>query len=192
MLSMRGIGLPTEMTCPACQEGRLHIKVGKNGEYLACNRYPQCSFTRNYTRDGKGRVHPVEPQEDTVTDQVCDKCGRPMVLKEGRYGPFLACSGYPDCKQTASLNGPQSGIPTGVGCPAEGCGGELVERKSRRGKVFYGCNRFPECDYATWDRPVPIACPNCGGAFLVERSTKKEGKFLACADRQCGYRQRGD
>ena len=189
MLSMRGIGMPVNLTCPECGQGQLHIKVGKNGEYLACNRYPKCRYTRNYTRDEKGRIQPVDPQTDADSDAVCEKCGLPMRIREGRFGPFLACSGYPECRHTASLSGPANAAATGVACPQPGCSGELVGRKSKRGKVFYGCSRYPDCDYAIWDKPVPIGCPVCDAPFLVERTTKKDGTFLACLNRSCGHRQ---
>lgn len=185
MLSMRGVGMETGLECPRCETGRLHIKVGKNGEYLACNRYPECRFTRNYSRDEKGRVQPVENAEGTPTEKTCEKCGSPMLIKQGRYGEFLACSAYPDCKNTQSIQGET----TGVSCPEPGCGGEIVEKRSKRGKVFYGCNRYPECDYAVWDKPVPRSCPDCGGTFLLEKSTKKAGTFLQCPDRKCGHRE---
>jgi DNA topoisomerase-1 len=189
MLSMRGIGMPVGRPCPECGKGQLHIKVGKNGPYMACDRYPKCRYSRNYVRDEKGRIQPVEPLEDATSEAVCEKCGRPMKIRDGRFGPFLACSGYPECRHTASLNGAGSVIATGVACPQPGCHGELVERKSKRGKVFYGCSRYPDCDYAMWDKPVPIPCPTCGAPFLVERTTKKEGRFLACLNRACGHRQ---
>ena len=192
MLSMRGIGLPIGRPCPECKQGQLHIKVGKNGEYLACNRYPECHFTCNYTRDEKGRIQPAEPSAETVSDKQCERCGRPMLIKDGRFGPFLACSGYPECRHTASLNGPGNGRSTGVACPAEGCGGQLVERRSKRGKLFYGCSRYPECDFALWDKPVPTPCPACDAPFLVERATKKQGTFLVCRNRDCGHRQKVD
>jgi len=190
MRSMRGVGIPVGIPCPECGKGELHIKVGKNGAYLACNRYPACRFTCNYHRDEKGRVQPILPSKETVTDKLCEKCGRPMRIKEGRFGPFLACSGYPECQYTASLNGNAGGgTSTGVACPVPGCGGVLMERRSKRGKVFYGCSRYPECNYAIWDKPVPIPCPRCGHPFLVEKRTKKDGLFLVCPNPECGYRQ---
>ncbi len=189
MLSMRGIGMPVHLACPECQQGQLHIKVGKNGEYLACNRYPKCRYTRNYLRDEKGGIQPLDPPKETDSEVVCEKCGRAMRIRDGRFGSFLACSGYPECRHTASLNGPGSTAATGVACPQPGCDGVLVARKSKRGKVFYGCSRYPDCDYAIWDKPVPVGCPVCGASFLVERTTKKEGTFLACQNRGCGHRQ---
>jgi len=188
MLSMRGVGFPTGMECPECKEGQLHIKVGKNGEYLACNRYPDCRFTRNYERDEKGIIQPESLAKERVSDVSCEKCGKPMLIKQGRYGEFLACSGYPDCKTTRSVNANGVAKSTGVKCPEAGCTGEIVEKQSRRGKIFYGCNRYPDCTFAVWDKPVDKPCPNCNTPFLVEKSTKKNGHFLACPDKACGYR----
>ena len=189
MLSMRGVGIATGLTCPECGKDQLHIKVGRNGHYLACNAYPDCRYTRNYNRDEKGRIVPIEIPEEEITDKTCEKCGKPMVLKQGKYGPFLACSGYPDCKSTQSVYANGNGASTGVMCPREKCDGELVEKHSKRGKAFYGCNRYPECDFATWDKPVAKPCPVCKAPFLVEKTTKKAGTFLACLDRDCGHRE---
>lgn len=189
MLSMRGVGMATHINCPRCEKGQLHIKVGKNGQYLACNRYPECRFTCNYERDEKGDVQMLEQPKDEATDEVCEKCGSPMVIKQGRYGPFIACTGYPKCKNTRSMNASHKGHDTGVKCPQDNCDGSLVERKSRRGKIFYACNRYPDCKFALWDKPAPKACPQCGAPFLVMKSTKKDGAFIACRNRQCGYRE---
>ncbi|MCP3950752.1 MAG: type I DNA topoisomerase [Desulfobacterales bacterium] len=189
MLSMRGVGIPTGLPCPECGRDQLHIKVGRNGHYLACNAYPDCRYTRNYNRDEKGRIVPIEIPAEEISDKICEKCGKPMVLKQGKFGPFLACSGYPDCKTTLSVYANGNGTSTGVKCPAKKCDGELVEKHSKRGKVFYGCNRYPDCDYATWDKPVDKPCPICQAPFLVEKTTKKAGTFLACLDRDCGHRE---
>jgi len=187
MLSIKGVGFPTDLTCPDCRK-KLHIKVGKNGLFLACNGYPECSYSRNFIRDEKGNVKPVEPSFEIAEGKICDKCQKPMVLKQGRYGEFLACSGYPDCKNTQSLNGGSSGTPTGVKCPEDTCEGELIERKSRKGKIFYGCSRYPDCSYATWDKPVDQKCPQCGSKFLVEKTTKKQGTFWKCPNPGCDYK----
>ncbi len=188
MLSIKGVGLPTGMDCPRCGK-ELRIKVGRNGHFLACSGYPDCDFSRDYTRDEKGHVQIVEPETDEAVDKTCEICGKPMVMKRGRYGTFLACSGYPDCKNTKSANIADGGQSTGVACPEKGCSGELRERKSKRGKVFYGCSCFPECKFAIWDKPVNQPCPRCQAPFLVEKSTKKEGTFLACRHKECGYRE---
>lgn len=114
------------------------------------------------------------------TDEVCEKCGRRMVIKHGRYGRFLACPGFPECRNTKPLL-----EKTGARCPR--CGGEIVQRRTRRGRVFYGCANYPECDFTTWDRPTPETCPQCG-TFLVEKRSR-QGTLVACANEGCGYRR---
>jgi DNA topoisomerase-1 len=126
--------------------------------------------------------------QELAEGEACEKCGKPMMIKHGRYGEFLACSGYPECKNTKSVNG-GNGKSTGVKCPESGCDGELVERKSKRGKVFYGCNNYPKCSYALWDKPVDKKCPECGEEFLVEKTTKKKGTFLTCLNDACGFQE---
>ncbi len=191
MLSVKGVGLPTGIDCPVC--GReVRVKVGKNGPFLACEGYPDCMYSRNYERDEKGRIRPVEPVHELAEGEICDKCGRNMVVKQGRYGDFLACSGYPECKNTRSVHGNGKGNPTGVPCPEQGCTGEVIEKRSKRGKVFYGCSRYPDCTFALWDKPVQRPCPDCGAPYLVEKETKKEGKMLRCATRGCGYKEAPD
>ncbi|MCF8110286.1 MAG: type I DNA topoisomerase [Desulfobacteraceae bacterium] len=188
MLSVKGLGLPTGYKCPLCgREAR--IKVGKNGPFLACEGYPDCTWSRNYIRNEKGEIEPVEPTEEAAEGEVCEKCRRPMVVKQGRYGEFLACSGYPECKHTRSINPGGEAKSTGVPCPAPGCDGELLERQSRRGKVFYGCSRYPDCKFALWDKPVDRKCPKCGAPYLIEKETKKEGLVVKCAQKGCGYRE---
>lgn len=188
MLSIKGVGMPTGIKCPQCAR-ETRIKVGKNGPFLACEGYPECTWSRNYERDEKGMIRPVEPVQMEITGEACEKCGRQMVIKQGRFGEFLACSGYPECKNTRSINGNGKASPTGVSCPADGCAGELVEKKSKRGKIFYGCNRYPDCTFALWDKPVNKQCPECGSAYLVEKETKKEGKMLRCMKEGCGHKE---
>ncbi len=188
MISIKGVGFPTDLKCPQCNSP-LHIKVGKNGPFIACSAYPECDYSRDYERDEKGRIQPIEPAADIPSDKTCEQCGRPMVIKHGRYGEFLACTGYPECKHTESLNNGTNGKSTGIACPEPGCDGELVERKSRRGKIFYGCSRFPECTYAIWDKPVARKCEVCNAPFMVEKSTKRDGRFYACIAEGCGNRE---
>ena len=189
MLSLKGVGLLTDLACPRCGT-KLHIKVGKNGHFLGCSAYPQCKYTRNYIRDEKGRVHPVEPSAEETSGKLCEKCGQPMVVKQGKYGTFLACSGYPACNHTQSVFSNNAVQKTGVNCPIKDCGGSLVQRQSKRGKSFYGCSRFPECTFAVWDKPVAKDCPICGANFLVEKSTKKQGTLLACQTKGCGFKEK--
>lgn len=188
MLSVKGVGISTDLKCPECNKP-LRIKVGKNGHFIACSGYPDCTYSNDYNRDEKGNIQPVEISEEETTDKVCNKCGKPMVIKRGRYGGFLACSGYPECKSTQSLNSNGNGKKIGLQCPREDCAGEIVERTSKRGKIFYGCNRFPECTFATWDKPLNRECPVCGANFLVEKTTKKQGTFVSCMTEGCGFKE---
>ncbi len=190
MLSLKGVGFSTGLRCPECK-GILHIKMGKNGHFLGCNAYPDCTYTRNYSRDEKGVIQPLEPLPDETSDSVCEKCGKPMLKKHGKYGTFYACSGYPNCKNTRSVNSIQGEKETGVSCPEKDCTGKIVQRTSRRGKIFYGCSRYPECTYAIWDKPVAKACPLCTAKFLVEKSTKKQGTLVTCPTQGCGYTDTG-
>lgn len=103
-----------------------------------------------------------------------------MVYKHGRFGRFLACSGYPKCKNIKSET-------TGVKCPEAGCAGEIVKKVSKRGKVFYSCSKYPKCTFALWDKPIAEPCPDCGLPFLLEKNTKKRGPHLRCSEKSCGY-----
>jgi DNA topoisomerase-1 len=188
MVSIKGIGVATGLACPECGKP-LHIKIGKNGHFLACSGYPACKYSSDYTRDDKGLIQAVSPAASETTDKICEKCGRPMVLKRGRYGDFLACSGYPACRNTQSLSVNGAAKSTGVKCPQDGCSGEVLEKTSKRGKVFYGCSRYPECRFATWDKPVARPCPACGAKFLLERVTKKQGTLHACQNPDCGFKE---
>ena len=116
--------------------------------------------------------------EDEVTDVICEKCGRNMVIKYGRYGKFLACPGYPECKNTKAILD-----EIGVECPL--CEGNIVRRRSKRGRVFYGCSNFPDCNFVSWDEPIKEKCPECGNA-MVKKKTKKE-ITIKCIDKECGY-----
>ena len=188
MLSVKGVGIPTDLKCPQCAKP-VRIKVGKNGHFLACTGYPDCTYSTDYIRDEKGNIQPEEQSAEEATDKVCEKCNKPMVIKRGRYGGFLACSGYPECKNTQSLNSNGNGKKIGVGCPEKDCTGDIVERTSKRGKIFYGCSRFPECTFATWDKPLDRKCPVCGAEFLVEKTTKKQGTLVTCLKQGCGFKE---
>ncbi len=190
MRSMKAVGLPTDLNCPLCGR-RLHIKYGRNGHFLACEGYPECRFSKDYTRDERGHILLAEAAAAEKTDHVCEQCGSPMVLRRGRFGEFLACSGYPQCKQTVSLAPAGGGPDTGVNCPEPGCTGHLIEKRSKRGKTFYGCNRYPQCRYAIWDKPVARSCPQCQAPFLVEKVTKRDGQLWVCLKEGCGFREKG-
>ena len=179
MKSIKKTAIPTDLPCPLC-DGKMVIKWGKNGEFLACEKYPECKHTQDFTRNDEGKIVPVEREQPAESGEICEKCGKPMVFKNGRYGKFLACSGYPACKNIRATT-------TGVPCPEPGCTGELIQKISKRGKIFYSCNQYPKCSFALWDRPVNEPCPQCGSAYLLERETKKSGLQLHCPNKDCGY-----
>jgi DNA topoisomerase-1 len=167
---------PTELVCEKCGSPMI-IKWGRMGRFLACSGYPECKNTKDFVEeDGKIRV-----VEDIPTEEVCPTCGKPMINKRGRFGRFLACSDYPACKTTRPIT------LKGIVCPD--CGGGLAERKSRFGKSFWGCVNYPTCKFAAWDRPIPEKCPKCGKPYLLSKYSKKEGPYIACADKECGYRR---
>jgi DNA topoisomerase-1 len=153
------------------------LKRGRFGQFLACTGYPECKTTRKIAA---GTKTPKKP--DQILDEVCPQCGQAkMVLKEGRFGEFISCSNYPKCKYIKPKT-------VGVPCPKPGCGGELIERRSKRGKVFYGCLKYPDCDFVVWNKPVPEPCPQCGAPFLLEKSTKREGLVRYCNEESCDYK----
>ncbi len=168
---------PIGMTCPKCKVGDLHIKWGRNGSFVGCSSYPDCDFTSEYKRDDKGEVKLIE---DPVTDEICEKCGSAMVIKNGRFGKFLACSNYPACRNTKP-------VKVGVKCPEEGCKGDIIEKRTRKGKLFFGCDQFPKCRFASWDRPVAVACPVCQNPFMVEKGQTSGGTVHQCP--KCGFRK---
>lgn len=159
----------TDEKCEKCGSPMV-IKFGRFGKFLACTGYPECKNTKQIGAGGA-------PEEPEVTDEKCEKCGKPMIVKRGRFGPFLSCSDYPACKTTKPI-----AKKTGVKCPT--CGvGELVERRSKtRGRVFYGCNRFPECKTALWGKPIGEACPQCKSPLIIA----KKG-LIGCSNKECKY-----
>jgi DNA topoisomerase-1 len=152
----------TDVECEKC--GRKLIKKwGRNGQFLACPAYPECKFSR-----------PLEEEAQSLRlEGDCPKCGGKLVAKVGRYGRFAACERYPECKHTQAF-------PIGVPCPEAGCGGQVVEKVTRRGRRFYGCGNYPDCNFASWDRPVATPCPACHNSYVVERSSASRGNFLKC------------
>jgi DNA topoisomerase-1 len=224
MTDIKRMEEPTDLLCEKCGKP-LVIKWGKHGRFIACTGYPECTNTREV---------PAEPQSGDSADlteqgdeEYCQNCGRTMVLKKGRFGQFYACTGYPDCKTTRPIGGTQkkadvpldekcpqcgnnlimkygrfgeftacSNYPTckyvkqktiGVKCP-ECSEGEVVERRSKRGKTFYGCSRYPECNFVTWAKPVAEKCPDCGSPYLLEKWLKS-GATLQCPNQECKYKK---
>ena len=221
--------IPTDQICEKCGSPMVQ-KWGQFGSFLACSAYPECKNTKEIPKEEN-----ADAKESAGADaepEPCENCGRPMALKRGRFGQFLACTGYPECKTTRKIAAgggapkkpdvildevcPQckeaklvikdgrfglftscSNYPKckyikpktiGVPCPKSGCGGELIERRSKRGKVFYGCSKYPECDFVLWNKPVPEQCPSCGAPYLIEKTTKREGTIRYCNDENCEYK----
>ncbi|MFC1823413.1 type I DNA topoisomerase [Thermodesulfobacteriota bacterium] len=184
-----GGSLITDIACPECRKP-LNIKSGKNGIFLGCSGYPECKYTANFYRDESGKV--VIEKKDSDDGKVvgeCEQCNKPMVVKNGRYGPFLACSGYPECKNTRPLEKNGDSASTNVPCPEKDCQGVLVQRRSKRGKTFYACNQYPRCRFALWDKPAEGACPLCGTPVLAVREPKGSEPVLVCRKKGCGYRE---
>ena len=167
-------GEALEEACENCGKP-MAVKRGRFGQFLACTGYPECKTTRKIitTKQGMTAAKP-----DQILDEKCPKCDSNLVVKHGRFGEFTACSSYPTCKYVKQKS-------TGVLCPKDG--GDIVERKSRRGKVFFGCANYPDCDFTLWNRPLPEKCPECGALFLVEKITKKSGRQLICNNEECSY-----
>jgi DNA topoisomerase-1 len=145
-------GVPIGEACPE-DGGDLIERRGRFGKFIACSNYPDCKYKRNLPGS--------ERAEDQPTDEICPTCGRPMVIKHGRFGKFIACSGYPECKTTKP-------VTLGIACP-ECEKGQMVERRSRKGRTFFGCSTYPDCNFVLWQRPVAEPCPKCAAPFLIER-----------------------
>ena len=153
----------TDETCPECGQdtgAKLVRKWGRYGWFLSCSRYPDCKYRRNANQSAEQAAEQAEPE---LTDVPCPKCGKPMVRRSGRFGPFLGCSDYPKCRGIKNLGEQSFGT-----CPK--CGeGEVVSKRTKRGKTFYSCNRYPDCDFALWQAPLTQPCPSCGGLLAPDR-----------------------
>jgi DNA topoisomerase-1 len=217
MTDIKRMEEPTEFICEKCGKPMV-IKWGRHGKFIACTGYPECTNTRELAPEG------ATEQDETT---YCDNCGRPMVLKKGRFGQFLACSGYPDCKTTKQLGEAQKpkDVPLEEDCPQCGgklvkkfgrygefvaCGnypkckfvkqktvgvkcpncseGDVVERRSKRGKTFFGCSCYPDCDFVAWGKPLPEKCPECGGSYLIEKFLKA-GPVAQCPNNECKFKK---
>ena len=223
MTDIKRMEKPTDLICEKCGKP-LVIKWGKHGSFIACTGYPDCTYTRELTVDLPD-VDKVDLTEQG-DEEYCENCGRPMVLKKGRFGTFLACSGFPDCKTTKQIGGTQkkpdqpldeicpqcgnhmvlksgrfgeftacSNYPTckyvkqktiGVKCP-DCSEGEVIERRSKKGKTFYGCNRWPDCKFVAWGKPVQEKCPECGSPYMVEKWLKA-GPVWQCPNTECKHK----
>ncbi|MBN2718737.1 MAG: type I DNA topoisomerase [Deltaproteobacteria bacterium] len=173
MKDVRELTRETDKICEKCG-AKMVEKWGRNGRFLACSAYPECRNTME--------VEEKAETEQVVVDVKCELCGKDMVKKRGRFGDFLACSAYPECKATRSM-------PTGIDCPVKDCKGELVERRTRRGRLFYGCSEFnkTQCNFVVWGTPVKEECPECHAQFLVAANRKKGGRNLKCITEGCSF-----
>jgi DNA topoisomerase-1 len=168
---VKGKGIPLEDECPECGQ-KLVIKDGRYGRFKACSGYPECKFKESMN---KKEVLPLE--------EKCPQCGSQMVVRKGKYGTFIACSNYPECKYIKKEK-----TDTGIACPAE-CAGNLIRRKTRKGRIFYGCSQFPKCKYATWDEPIAQPCPECDRKFVLRKNVIKGKPYIYCSNDQCDYRE---
>ena len=160
--------------CPKCGN-KLEVKLGRRGRFVGCTNYPDCDYTRNHGDE--------EDSEPETIDRKCPKCTSDLVIKMGRYGKFIGCSGYPNCKYIEPLNKP---VDTGVECP-ECKQGTILERRSRRGKIFYSCSRYPDCKYAIWNQPVTNPCPQCNWPITMVKTTKRRGTERLCPQKDCDF-----
>jgi len=176
MEDVRDMRVESSELCELCGKPMV-VKWGRNGRFLACTGFPACRNTREM--EGGAPSAPPEPIEI-----ACTECGKPMVRKRGRFGDFLACSGYPACKATRS-------VPTGIACPKPGCKGELVERRTKTGRVFFGCSEYKAngCDFVVWGAPVKETCPDCGASFLVASNRRRGGRELKCTAAGCSFKR---
>jgi DNA topoisomerase-1 len=175
-------GLPMDESCPECGSP-LRVRFGRYGAFVACSNYPECKYTRNLEEETKDAAQPASEEEIPP----CEVCGKPMALKRSRYGTFYGCTGYPECKNVRKI-GPQAAPPKPTGVPCPECGkGEIVEKRSFRGKTFWSCNRYPDCKFSLWKKPVLRDCPVCGAGYLLEKVTKKAGTQYVCATEGCKH-----
>jgi DNA topoisomerase-1 len=235
--------IPTDEICENCGAPMV-IKFGRFGQFMACSNYPECRTTREIAKPASASDTDAASASSTSTASAeaagaggaeeaeeCELCGKPMALKRGRFGQFLGCTGYPECRnirkiaksgvvapapvpldEKCPVDGAQlvlrhgrfgefvscSNYPkcsyikretTGVACTRAGCKGEIVVKKSKRGKAFYGCSEYPKCDVVFWDKPVAEPCPKCNAPFTLLKTTKKEGTVRYCAKEGCDYRE---
>ncbi|MBW8875981.1 MAG: type I DNA topoisomerase [Acidobacteria bacterium] len=184
MPNVKKEGIPLDENCP--EDGaRLLMRFGRFGPFIACSNYPECKYTRNLEEPAAQDSSSSAGPEEEIPP--CEVCGKPMALKRSRFGTFYGCTGYPECKNLRKI-GPKAAPPkpTGVACPE--CGqGEIVEKRSHRGKTFWSCNRYPDCKFSLWKKPVLKECPDCGAGFLLEKVTKKNGLQHVCNTEGCSY-----
>lgn len=170
---------PTDLLCPECKQHNLVIRFGKSGEFLGCSGYPECKYTANFSRDvDSGKLSILEKEKPQELNVSCPDCKKPLREMVGRYGKFISCSGYPDCKYIHQNK-------ASFKCPVDG--GDVVERKWRGG-TFWGCSNYPKCKFALFGDIEETACPQCNAPALLKKTDPKTGVItLSCADKKCGY-----
>ncbi|MBI2500481.1 MAG: type I DNA topoisomerase, partial [Deltaproteobacteria bacterium] len=174
MKNIKAQEIKTDLVCEKCNSPMI-VKWGRRGEFVACSNYPECKNTREFQWNKEGEI---ELSKREVTGEFCSQCGSQMIIKSGRFGRFLACPKYPECKTTRAVS-------IGVSCPV--CQqGKVTEKRSRKGRTFYGCTAYPGCKFASWDKPIPEKCPECKAVFLVVKF-KKTGEEIRCATKGCEY-----
>lgn len=163
--------------CPKCNEP-LSIRLGRRGRFIGCTTYPECDYTRNLDESREEADKP-----EVVEGRQCPKCESDLIIRRGRYGKFIGCSNYPTCKHMEPLEAPED---SGIECP-ECHQGTILKRKSRYGKIFYSCQRYPDCSYALWNPPVNEPCPDCGWPILTIKTTKRRGTEKVCPQKECKF-----
>ncbi|ADG25992.1 Topoisomerase IA [Legionella pneumophila 2300/99 Alcoy] len=168
--------------CPKCQKP-LSIRLGKRGRFIGCTGYPDCDYTQDISNPEGEKSEP-----EVVEGRSCPLCHGALHIKTGRYGKFIGCSNYPECKHMEPLEKPSD---TGVTCPK--CNqAKILQRKSRKGKIFYSCGNYPKCDYALWNEPVDLPCPKCAWPILTLKESKKFGRQILCPREGCDYSAKED
>jgi DNA topoisomerase I len=170
--SVKKTGIPLDEKCPKCGAA-LVIKDGRFGRFKACSAYPTCKFRES-----------LDKKESKPLDEKCPECGSQLAQKFGRFGPFVACSNYPKCKFIKK----DRPVETGIACPT-GCGGQILKRKTRRGKFFFGCSRYPKCHFASWDDPIVRNCPQCGAPILYRKNLIKGEPYIYCKNEKCAFKE---
>jgi len=168
----------TDEICDKCSQPMI-VKWGRFGKFMACSGYPDCKNTKQIAKEGSdGKA----VSESTTVKGACDKCQSSLILKVGRFGKFIACSNYPDCKFTKPID-------LGINCPKDDCKGKIAARRSKKGRMFYGCTAYPNCDFVSWDKPVSEPCPKCNHVYTVEKWKKDEGTSIICPESECDYKK---